>query len=282
MTKKTKNGPSFSFWETQTYFTNIDLIVIGSGIVGLNAAISYHEKYPKSKILVLDRGILPLGASTKNAGFACFGSVSELQADLKNTSEDSVWKTVEMRIKGLELLRNRLSDKQINYKEFGGFELFDNKNSFEKCVESIDEFNHKIKSFVGYKNTYSIASNHIKHFQFKNVKGLILNRKEGQIDTGMMISNLIKLANSKGIIILNSIAVNAINDLRSGVALSTSIGDLRAKHIIVATNAFANELLKIDDLKPARAQVLITKPLLRDLQLKAHFTTREVIIILEM
>ena len=38
---------NFSFWETQTYFKNIDLIIIGSGIVGLNAAISFKEKYKK-------------------------------------------------------------------------------------------------------------------------------------------------------------------------------------------------------------------------------------------
>ncbi len=261
---------NFSFWETQTYFTDIDLIVVGSGIVGLNAAINYKEKYKNAKIVILERGILPHGASTKNAGFACFGSVSELLADLKKSTEDTVWQTVEMRIKGLELLRKRLSDKHIDYKEYGGYELFDNKSRFEDCSHSIDNFNKHLKSFVGVKSTYSIENKKIENFQFKQIKGLILNKKEGQIDTGKMMQNLIQLALSKGIIILNSISVTKLQDLNTGVVLQSSIGDLKAKSVIIATNGFAKELLKVKDVKPARAQVLITKPI-HHLKLKGTF-----------
>ncbi len=252
---------NFSFWETQTYLKEIDLIIVGSGIVGLNAAISYKEKYKKAKVVILERGILPHGASTKNAGFACFGSVSELLSDIKKSKEEIVWQTVEMRIKGLAILKKRLGEKQIDYKELGGFELFDSKDRFEECSHSIDYFNKQIKSYTRTKNTYSIENKKIKIFQFKKIKGLILNKKEGQIDTGMMMRNLIQLALSKGIIILNSISVNKINDLKQNVALNTSIGELKAKHVIVATNGFATELLKLKDVKPARAQVLITKPI---------------------
>ena len=168
----------FSFWETQTYFKDIDLIIVGSGIVGLNAAISYKEKHKKAKVVVIERGILPHGASTKNAGFACFGSVSELLSDLKKNKEELVWQTVEMRIKGLALLKKRLGDKQIDYKELGGYELFDSKNKFDECSHSIDYFNKQIKPITGVKNTYSIESKKIEHFQFKQIKGLILNKKE--------------------------------------------------------------------------------------------------------
>ncbi len=261
---------NFSFWETQTYLKEIDLIIVGSGIVGLNAAISYKEKYKKAKVVILERGILPHGASTKNAGFACFGSVSELLSDIKKSKEEIVWQTVEMRIKGLALLKKRLGNKQIDYKELGGFELFDCKDRFEECSHSIDYFNKQIKSYTRTKNTYSIENKKIKIFQFKQIKGLILNKKEGQIDTGMMMQNLIKLALSKGIIILNSISVNKINDLKQNVALNTSIGELKAKHVILATNGFATELLKLKDVKPARAQVLITKPI-DDLKIKGTF-----------
>jgi len=261
---------NFSFWETQTYFNNIDLIILGSGIVGLNAAINYKEKHKKAKVVVLERGVLPHGASTKNAGFACFGSVSELLSDLKKSEEDVVWQTVEMRIKGLALLKQRLGDKQIDYKELGGYELFDNKVRFEECSNSIDYFNKKVSSLTGYKNTYTIENKKIEDFKFKQIKGLILNKKEGQIDTGKMMLNLIQLALSKGIIILNSTTVKKITDLKSNVALETSIGELKAKHAIVATNGFAKELLQIKDVKPVRAQVLVTKPI-DNLKIKGTF-----------
>lgn len=72
-----------SYWEYKTWFKNVDFTVLGSGIVGLNCALKLREKFPKSKIIVLEKGFLPAGASTKNAGFACFGSMSEILEDLK-------------------------------------------------------------------------------------------------------------------------------------------------------------------------------------------------------
>ena len=262
--------PTFSFWENSTYFNNIDLIIVGSGIVGLSAAISYIEKNKKAKVVVLERGVLPHGASTKNAGFACFGSVSELMADLDTNTEDKVWATLEMRIKGLEILRNRLGDKQIDYKELGGYELFDKQNDFDKCANSIDYFNKKLNSLTGIKNTYTIENQKIKSFQFKQIKGLISNKKEGQLDTGKMMNNLLKLAISKGVFILNNVDVLRINDISTSVELETSLGDLYCKKVIVATNGFASQLLKLNDVKPARAQVLITKPIL-NLKIKGTF-----------
>ena len=262
--------PSFSFWENNIYFNNIDLIIVGSGIVGLSAAISYIEKNKKAKVVVLERGVLPHGASTKNAGFACFGSVSELMADISTNTEDKVWATLEMRIKGLEILRNRLGDKQIDYKELGGYELFDKQNDFDKCANSIDYFNKKLKSLTGIKKTYTIENQKIKSFQFKQIKGLILNKKEGQLDTGKMMNNLLKLAISKGVFILNNVDVLRIYDISTSVELETSLGVLYSKKVIVATNGFASQLLNLSDVKPARAQVLITKPIL-NLKIKGTF-----------
>ncbi len=261
---------NFSYWETQTFLKNIDLIIIGSGIVGLNAAISFKEKYKKSKVVVLERGILPHGASTKNAGFACFGSVSELQSDIKNSNENLVWQTIEMRVKGLELLRKRLGDKNIDYEQNGGYELFDNVDKFKNCADSISYFNKRLKNITKNNNTYSIENKKIKHFNFNNIQGLILNNNEGQIHTGLMMKTLIELAISKGIIILNSIEVKSIEDINTGVILKTNIGEIESKQLIVATNGFANELLKIKDLKPARAQVLVTKQI-EGLKLKGTF-----------
>ena len=58
-----------SYWEKKSFFGLQDLIIVGSGIVGLTAAIHFKAKYPNKKVLVLERGIIPQGASTKNAGF---------------------------------------------------------------------------------------------------------------------------------------------------------------------------------------------------------------------
>ena len=96
----------FSYWEQQS-FSYYDHIVIGSGIVGLSLAIELTEREPGKRVLVLERGLLPTGASTRNAGFACMGSATELLDDLLYMTEAEVLGLFELRKKGLSLLRKR-------------------------------------------------------------------------------------------------------------------------------------------------------------------------------
>ena len=108
---------SYSYWELKEWFTNVDFTIIGSGIVGLNCALYLKKKYPKAKIVILEKGVLPQGASSKNAGFACFGSLSELIDDLKTHTEEEVFNLVKKRWEGLEILRNNLGDNKINFQQ---------------------------------------------------------------------------------------------------------------------------------------------------------------------
>ena len=66
------NDFNFSYWERTSFVNEADVIIIGSGLVGLSAALWLKRQQSRIKITVLDRGFLPSGASTKNAGFACF------------------------------------------------------------------------------------------------------------------------------------------------------------------------------------------------------------------
>ena len=263
---------NYSYWELKQYFTEFDLIVIGAGIVGLSSAISYKNKNKKAKILILERGLLPNGASTKNAGFACFGSSSELLDDLSKNNSETVWETVLMRWQGLQILRKRLGDKGIDLNLWGGYELFDSKENKIKSLEKIKDLNKEIYQHLGLKNCFSEYPKN--NFGFKNTKGIILNKYEGQIDTGLMMQNLLLLAQKKGITVLNNIEIKAINDLGGKVELKSINGVFKAKKVVVATNGFANELLKINNINPARAQVLITKPI-SQLKIKGTFHYQE-------
>ena len=113
-----------SYWELKNWFTDVHYTIVGSGIVGLHAALRLRERFPESKILVLEKGMLPQGASTKNAGFACFGSISEIIDDLKSQTEQQVIDLITKRWDGLKLLRKSLGDDAIDFNPNGGYELF--------------------------------------------------------------------------------------------------------------------------------------------------------------
>ncbi len=260
---------TLSFWEHRTWFSNIDFAVIGSGIVGLNCALSLRKKYPEAKIVVFERGLLPSGASTKNAGFACFGSISEILDDLKTHSEEEVLQLVKNRVAGLNLLRSTLGDAQLDYQEYGGYELFTNEDAalFESCKSNIDYVNELLQPIFND----SVFSERKDPFGFKTIQpNLIFSKFEGQIDTGKMMLGLIKKASEENILIVNSTEITAISDNGKNVTLQLNASkDILVKKVFIATNGFAKQFLD-EDIKPARAQVLVTKPI-ENLQIKGTF-----------
>jgi len=202
---------NLSYWEIKTWLSNIDYTIIGSGIVGLSCALNLRQRFPKAKILVLEKGILPQGASTKNAGFACFGSLSEIIDDLNSHTE-------------------------IEKKQF-----------INKLLQPI--FN---------KNIFRLEPN---IFGFKNIKEKsIFNPFESQIDTGKMMGELLQKVLSQNIKILNNVIVETFLNENNSVKLKTNLFELSTSKLLIATNGFASQLLN-ETVEPARAQVLITKPI---------------------
>lgn len=257
-----------SYWENKTWLSNIDFTIVGSGIVGLNCALHIKNRFPKSKVLILEKGILPQGASTKNAGFACFGSISEVMSDLNSHTEIEVVQLVNQRFKGIKLLRETLGDENIGYKKLGGHELFLKKDSvlFEKCTSSISHVNGLLEPVFG-KVVFQKTSN---IFDFKHVnEHFITHSEEGQIDTGKMMNALLDLVQKKGISILNSVQVEEFEENGDSVVVKTNHFEFETKKLLLATNGFASKLLD-EKVQPARAQVLITKPIV-NLKIKGTF-----------
>lgn len=251
-----------SFWEKDIFVPDFDFAVIGAGIVGLNAALHIKRLHPIAKVVVLERGSLPIGASTRNAGFACIGSMTELLSDLGQMPEDDLWALVDKRYKGLERMIHKLGAETIEYEHQGGYELFRPQDQalFEACMEKIAHFNQQMQSVTGLKDTFVPADQDLGHTGFAQVDHLILNRAEGQLHPGKMMKALLDLCRKEEIDILNGFQVKQIEESEKHVRLFSEWGwSVRAAQLIIATNGFTHQFLPDLPLKPARNQVLITQ-----------------------
>jgi glycine/D-amino acid oxidase-like deaminating enzyme len=268
----------FSYWEKKSFIKEPDVVIIGSGIVGLNAALSLKKKSPSLNILILERGILPYGASTKNAGFACYGSASELLEDLNYSTEEEVFSLVEKRWKGLQKLRKIIGDENMNFEEFGGFELFtsDDNVLYDECLSKLDLLNKQLFNITGERSMYVNADDRISSFGFKNVRHLLMNKKEAQIDTGRMMKALLDLARNSGIEILNGVDVKNIEEKNNSVNISFSAGTsyeleiIASRKVLICVNGFAKKFLPGENIEAARSQVIVTSPI-EDLKIKGTF-----------
>jgi glycine/D-amino acid oxidase-like deaminating enzyme len=254
-----------SFWEKNSFIDH-DYIIIGSGLMGLHIAYELIEKEPNAKVVVLERGVFPSGASTKNAGFACFGSLTEILSDFTMNGVEKTLETIKERYEGIELLCQRLGKNNVGYEANGGYELI-----FEKDLLSLDKLEEVNKSLfpIFQQDVFELVNEKIEQFGFDpdKVKALIYNCFEGQIDTGKMMQSFLKLVSSKGVQILTGCEALTIHETDSRAVAEVSHNVLKerlcfsAKKIFVCTNALLNMLYKEEIVKPGRGQIFVTKPI---------------------
>ena len=260
---------NLSFWEKSAYLKNIDFLIVGSGIVGLSTAIFLKKRFKTSKVLVIERGYLPTGASTKNAGFTCFGSPTELFDDLKTMKESVVWDTFSNRYNGLNTLFELISKENIEYQNCKSWDIIASNDSNEITADFIEYINKKGNEITGHKNIYSEDSLISKKFGFQGIDTSYCNKLEGSIHTGKLIQQLYKEAVTHDVHVLFGMEALSLSHHQKENTIETPYGEITSKNTIIATNGFAQHWIN-DDVMPARAQVVITNEI-PDLKLKGTF-----------
>ena len=269
---KTRSFRDLSYWEKKSFQT-YDIIIVGGGIVGLSTAVSIKEKDKGLSVAVLERGVFPAGASTRNAGFACFGSPSELLSDIDVMGENVALDLVIRRWNGLKKLRQRLGDSRISFQNKGGFELLTNERL--QVLEKIDYLNEILYPIFDQR-VFEENRTAINQFQFDDqfFCSTIFNPLEGQLDTGEMMKGLQGYAQLLGVNIFSGTEVIDFQENQNRITLNvksnTEETELEASQMAICTNAFSKHFFKALDLKLGRGLVLVTEPI-NNLQLSGTF-----------
>lgn len=244
---------SHSYWEKDALLQQYDLIVIGAGIVGLSLSLFFKRSHPDSSVLVIERGQLPSGASTRNAGFACIGSITEHQADLEHAGEEQIKKRIKRRFEGLQLLKKMLGEDDIGYIACGGYELFTTQKTFSAARKHIKKFNRWLVELMDEQDVYSEGS--------LNGYPVIQNRLEGALHPGKMMYALIKEVQQAGVDIRWGTPVNGVS--QDGTVTLADGSSFQGEQLLVTTNGFARNLLPDVNVRPARGYVFVTNPIER-------------------
>jgi gamma-glutamylputrescine oxidase len=262
---------AISVWEQSTYYAPKDVVIIGCGFVGLWTAYELIHKNPKLKITILERGVIPSGASTRNAGFSCFGSVSELMYDVQLMGEANMLETVKMRYDGLQKIQKIFGKQDIDYDQFGGYELFEEGGAYDisKLDADIAYLNKvlapvlKTPSKNGkYLPIYTNESKQIKKLGFQKINALAFSPFEGQLNSAKLVLALQQAVQAKGVQIMFNTEVKKFKSHKNGVTIKTNLeADIETKQLLICTNGFAKKLVPELDVVPARGQVFVTEPI---------------------
>jgi glycine/D-amino acid oxidase-like deaminating enzyme len=250
-----------SYWE-QKNFLAYDLIVVGAGFTGLSAAIHFKKNHKKANVLVLDRGVFPSGASTKNAGFACFGSLTEILDDFWSMTPEEVTSLVEKRYSGLCQIRKQFGDKALRYQHRNGYELLGEEQL--EALEQLPSVNKLLKK-IFKKEVFSVVNEPGKFGFSEQVKAVVKNRFEGELDPGAYLNALWAKASALGVRILTGVSVVEV-DHEEGRVLAEKrdkkeIFEFTAGKVAICTNAFTQKLWPASPLDPGRGLILLSKPI---------------------
>ena len=262
-----------SIWEKESFYAPKDVTIVGSGLVGLWCAWHLKKNDPALSVAIVDRGIIPTGASTRNAGFACFGSVTELVEDAARFGEENMLQLVEMRYKGLQRIRKVFKGSAIDFDLCGGYELFTGNERWQKeeLDHETERLNKLLHNITGKKKTFKQANKKIGKLGLHHVTHLIENKLEGYLHSGKLCQALLQAVQSMGVTVLNAIEISGFEKVNDHVELYTNqLIHLRTSKLLICTNAFARQLLPTLDIVPARGQVLVTSPI-EHLPLKGTF-----------
>lgn len=245
----------WSYWESQLLKQNADLIVVGAGFTGLSTAMHYKKLHPAVKVMVLERSLISEGASSKNAGFACYGSLGEIRADIELMGLQRSLQLVQDRLEGLNFLKSIVPESAMDYQNLGGTEWFLEEESAEflaaKAIQS--EVNGFFQKQGLHSELFQLIENAPKGFI-----GGFHSPIEAQVNPVKALMVLQKACRQMGVNILEGCNVKGIEE-KSTWELETNYGVFKAQRIVFCSNAFGVPGMKLD-LKPARNQVLISKP----------------------
>jgi gamma-glutamylputrescine oxidase len=257
----TTYSSSLSIWEKESFYSNRDVIIIGAGLSGLWSAFHLKKIKPSVSITIVERGLIPSGASTRNAGFACFGSLTELLHDVELMGADKMLQLVGMRYQGLQQIMKTFNPAETGFSLCGGYELITDKQRADgkSLRDGMKLINQLLGSVVPTKETFSFSDSKIKEFGFGNVDHLIENSLEGYLHPGKLCQVLAQRVQAAGVTILNGIHVNGYSKSGGRVILNTNKPyGLSATNLLICNNAFAGQLLPGIDIIEARGQVLLT------------------------
>lgn len=266
----------------------VDVCIIGGGIIGASMAVELKQNQPDLRVCLVERDEGPMGATTRNAGFACFGSLSEMANDIDLLGADVVFDLVQRRVNGLRALRSRCGDANISYEDTGGHEVFFDDHPSLLRIEEINSLlepifggsafqrrDDLIKTYGFQYNSYQLEEPGTNH-GFRSVKALVRTEYEGMLHSGLLVHRLWTIAGGLGVDIIVSDVIG-IHDVQSsefniGIQFKNK-NSIVCNKVVVATNARINETLSLwqqhhmshplsnNVVSPARGQILVTSPI---------------------
>jgi gamma-glutamylputrescine oxidase len=214
-----------------------DVLVIGGGIAGVS--LLWHLAARRIDAVLVERDHLAAGASGRNAGFLLAGVASSYAEAIRTHGRDKareVWAiTSENHDRMIEATRGQ----DVGYRRLGSAVLPAGDDEQKLLIES-----EQLLQEDG--------------FQARWVGTRLLNPRDGEVDPSAVVAALARQARRGAI--REGVDVASLESRRHGAIVTAGEFACEAGVVILATNAYAPQLVPSLKIQPTRAQMLATAP----------------------
>ncbi|CAH2903780.1 MAG: Glycine/D-amino acid oxidases (deaminating) [uncultured Paraburkholderia sp.] len=235
-----------------------DVVVVGGGFVGLWTALTIREISPASKVVVLERDVCGGGASGRNGGFvmswwpkiaSLLGFMDAEQAlSLAHASECAIQELGDFcEQNSIDAHFRRAGWLWTSTSEAQG-------NAWTATVEACSK--------LGVSPFERVATDEVARRTGSSIhRAAVLERSNATVQPAALVRGMRKVALKRGIQIYEKTSVLEVSQDYPSI-VRTETGQVRARAVVLATNAWATAIPEIARLiVPVNSSIIVTEPI---------------------
>lgn len=238
---------------------NADLVIVGGGLTGLWAAISAREANPESSVVLLEAKSIAFGASGRNGGF------------ISESLTHGIAHGIAMWPDEMSTLLRMGRENLAEIAEFVAAEGIDaglricGKTAVAVRPHQVEQLRASVELHKQFGEDAEFLSGEQVRADVNSptyLAGMRLRTGSGLLDPALLCWGLKRAALIRGVRIHEGTEVTGIKMSGAGVAIRTALGAVRAKRVLLATNAYPPLLKRLRSwVLPIYDHVLVTEPL---------------------
>lgn len=245
---------------TQPLTTNIqtDLAVVGGGFTGLWTALQAKQADPNRDVVLLEAGEIASGASGRNGGF-CAASLTHSFQNGRNRWKKELAKLIQLGEQNLDGIEATIQEFNIecDFIRSGELNIANEEYQIEELREEAEE-----TAPYGLRTTFLDADETRKRINSPSFLAALHDPSVAMVNPAKLAWGLRRACLGLGVRLFEGTQVRALEERRASVVLKTPHGEVEAKKVALATNAFPPLLKRLSFyVVPVYDYVLMTEPL---------------------
>jgi glycine/D-amino acid oxidase-like deaminating enzyme len=260
--------PQFSFWQRQAPLNlasdplppTAEVVVIGGGLLGCSTA--YWLARNGVRVIVLEQTAPAFGATGRNGGFHVIGTSEAYHTMITHFGHADAKAIYQITLDSRGLLRQVLAEEQLEceYREPGRLNL--ELNEAERTAHAAAITALRADGFEAEQLDRAQVQDLIHTPLGPEIVGGIFAREDGLLQPARFVHGMLAAARRHGAQICCAQATSITSE-GSGVRIETNAGPISAGAVIVAINAWSDQLIPAIKgiITPVRGQILAYAPI---------------------